>query len=75
MSLSDRTYRALTKEGARQGLSIDALIEECLGLGIVPADTAQEIVARARAAAGLIEDEAMAVAVRETKLYRAAQRD
>ena len=76
ISLTDRTYRALKEEAARQGPSIDALIEQCLVLrGIVPTDTAQEIVARARSAAGMIEDEAMAIAVRETKLYRATQRD
>ena len=52
------------------------LIEECLeSTGILPADTAHEIVARARSAAGMIEDEAMAIAVRETKLYRATRRD
>ena len=75
ISLTDRTYRALQEEAARQGRTIDALIEDRLVLGIVPADTAHEIVARARSAAGMIEDEAMAIAVRETKLYRATQRD
>lgn len=75
ISLTDRTHRALQEEAARQGRTIDALIEDRLALGIVPADTAHEIVARARSAAGMIEDEAMAIAVRETKLYRATQSD
>lgn len=75
ISLTDRTYRALKEAAARQGLSIDAFIEECLVPGIVVSGTAQEIVARARAAAGLTDDEAMAIAVRETRLHRATQDD
>ena len=49
-----------------------AIIEESLELrGILPSDTAQEIVARARSSSGLSDEEAMAIAVRETRLHRA----
>jgi len=51
-----------------------SLIEESLELrGILPTDSAQEIVARARSSAGLNDEEAMAIAVRETRLHRAGQ--
>ena len=48
-----------------------AIIEESLELrGIQPMDSAREIVARARSSADLSAEEAMAVAVRETRLHR-----
>ena len=72
ISLTDRTHRALKEAAARQGRSMGSLIEESLQLrGILPSDTAQEIVARARSSAGLGNEEAMAIAVRETRLHRA----
>ena len=53
-----------------------ALIEESLELrGILPTDTAREIVARARSSAGLSDDDAMAIAVRETRFHRAGKHD
>lgn len=74
ISLTDRTHRALKEAAVRQGRSMGALIEESLELrGILPTDTAQEIVARARSSAGLNDDEAMAIAVRETRLHRTGQ--
>lgn len=74
--LTDRTHRALREAAARQGRSMGALIEESLELrGILPTDAAQEIVAQARTSAGLSDEEAMAIAVRETGLHRAAQVD
>ncbi len=74
ISLTDRTHRALKEAAARQGRSMGSLIEESLELrGILPTDSAQEIVARARSRAGLNDEEAMAIAVRETRLHRAGQ--
>lgn len=74
ISLTDRTHRALKEAAVRQGRSMGSLIEESLELrGILPTDTAQEIVARARSSAGLNDEEAMAIAVRETRLHRAGQ--
>ena len=76
ISLTDRTHRALKEVAARQGRSMGSLIEESLELrGILPSDTAQEIVARARSSAGLSDEEAMAIAVRETALHRAGRSD
>ena len=76
ISLADRTHRALKEAAVRQGRSMGALIEESLELrGILPSDTAQEIVARARSSAGLSDEEAMAIAVRETRLHRAGKDD
>jgi len=74
ISLTDRTHRALKEAAARQGRSMGSLIEESLELrGILPTDSAQEIVARARSSAGLNDEEAMAIAVRETRLHPAGQ--
>lgn len=76
ISLTDRTHRALKEAAVRQGRSMGSLIEESLELrGILPTDSAQEIVARARSSAGLNDGEAMAIAVRETRLHRAGQDD
>ena len=76
ISLTDRTHRALKEAAARQGRSMGSLIEESLELrGILPSDTAQEIVARARSSAGLSNEEAMAIAVRETRRHRAGRDD
>ena len=74
--LTDRTHRALKEAAVRQGRSMGALIEESLELrGILPTDTAREIVARARSSAGLSDDDAMAIAVRETRFHRAGKHD
>ena len=48
-----------------------AIIEESLEFsGILPAETAREIVAPRRSTSGLSDEEAMAIAVRETRLHR-----
>ena len=74
ISLTDRTHRALKEAAARQGRSMGALIEESLELrGILPSDTARDIVARARSSTGLSDEEAMAIAVRETRRHRAGR--
>lgn len=53
-----------------------AIIEESLEFrGILPSGTAREIVARARSSAGLSDEEAMAMAVRETRRYRTGKDD
>lgn len=72
ISLKDRTHRALKEAAARQGRSMGAIIEESLELrGILPSETAREIVARAQSSSGLSDEEAMAIAVRETRIHRA----
>ena len=71
ISLNERTHRALKEAAARQNRSMGAIIEESLELrGIRPLDAVEEIVARARANSGLSADEAMALAVDETRRHR-----
>ena len=71
ISLSDRTYRALKEAAARQSRSMGSIIAESLELrGIRPYDTAKEMVAGTRAKSGLSTDEAMVLAVEETRHFR-----
>lgn len=71
ISLADRTHRALKEAAAQQNRSMASIIEESLELrGIQPYDTAKEIVAKARASAWLDADDAMALAVEETRRFR-----
>ena len=74
ISLTDSTHRALREAAARQNRSMGSIIEESLELGgIRPYDTAREIVAKARAKSGLSADDAMVLAVEETRRLRAGQ--
>ena len=76
ISLSERTHRTLKEAAARQGRPMGAIIEESLVLrGMVPSDSAREIVARARSSSGLGNEEAMRIAVEETRLHRADRED
>ena len=69
--LADRTHRALTEAVARRNPSMASIIEESLELrGIRPYDTAKEIVARVRANSGLSADDAMVLALEETRRFR-----
>ena len=71
ITLAERTHRALKEAAARQNRSMGAIVEESLVLrGIQPIDSARQIVARARAKSGLNADDAMAVAVEETRRFR-----
>lgn len=76
ISLTDRMHRALKDSAVRQGSSMSAIIQESLELrGIIPSDAAIEIVSRAQSGSGLSNEEAMAIAVRETRLHRAGRND
>ena len=71
ISLSDRTYWALKEAAARQSRSMGSIIAESLELrGIRSYDTVKEIVSRTRAKSGLSADEAMVLAVEETRHFR-----
>ncbi len=71
ISLADRTHRALKEAATRQNRSMASIIEESLKLrGIQSLDSAREIVARARARSRLDADQAMALAVKETRRSR-----
>lgn len=71
ITLDDELHRALKETAARQGRTIGSIIEESLRLrGIRRQADARALVARARQAAGLGADEAMEVAVKETRAAR-----
>jgi predicted transcriptional regulator len=71
ITLDDALHRALEETAARQGRSITSIIEESLRLrGIRPQADARALVARARDRARLGADEAMALAVKETRAAR-----
>lgn len=71
ITLSEERQRAVKEAAARRGTTITALIDESLELaGIRTRDSAAEIVARARAASGLTDADAMELALRETAAER-----
>ena len=71
ITLDDSIHQALREAAARQGRSIGKIIEEGLVLrGIKPTESARQLVARARGNAALDDDEAMKIAVKETRAAR-----
>ena len=71
ITLDDSIHQALKEAAARQGRSIGKIIEEGLVLrGIKPMESARQLVARARANAALDDDEAIKIAVKETRTTR-----
>ena len=71
INLDERTHRALKETAARQKRSMDAIIEESLEMrGIQSCGAAREIAAKGRAKSGLGTEEAMALAVEETRRFR-----
>lgn len=73
ITLDDDLHRALKESAARRDCTINKIIEESLLLrGIKPAESARQLVLRARQRAGLSEAEAMEIAVEETRAARSA---
>ncbi|BBD78365.1 ribbon-helix-helix protein, CopG family [Hydrogenophilus thermoluteolus] len=71
ITLDDSVHQALREAAARQGRSIGKIIEESLILrGIKPMESARQLVARARSNAACDEDEALNIAVEETRAVR-----
>ena len=71
ISSTERTRRALREAAARQNRSMDSIIEESPEpSGIRLLNTVKEIVVAARANVGLNADDAMALAVKETRRHR-----
>jgi hypothetical protein len=71
ITLSEERQRAVKEAAARRGTTITALIDESLELaGIRTRESAQQIVARARANSGLTDAEAMDLALREMAAER-----
>ena len=71
ITLDDDLHRALKETAARQGRSIGKIIEENLLLrGIEHVESAKKIVARARAGAQCNENDAVRLALEETRSHR-----
>lgn len=71
ITLDDDLHRALKETAARQGRSIASIIDESLRLrGIQDQASARVLVAQARQRSQLTADDAMAVAVEETRIAR-----
>ena len=71
ITLSDERHRALKEAAVRSGRSIAAIIDESLEFyGIKPAGSVEELVQRVRQASDLDEDEALRIAVEETRKAR-----
>ena len=71
ITLDDELHQALKETAARQHRSIGSIIEESLRLrGIRSHESARQIVARARVVANLNSDDALSLAVAETKQAR-----
>ena len=71
ITLSDDRHRALKEAAARRGRSIGELIEASLDFyGIKSSESAADLVAHARANAGLDDDAAEALALAETRSER-----
>jgi len=71
ITLDDTLHQALKETAVRQGRSIGKIIEEGLLLrGIKPLDGARELVKKARENADLSEEDALSIAVTETRIAR-----
>ena len=71
INLDDKIHRALKETAARQNRSIGSIIEESLKLrGIRTYDSARDLVAKARANSNINNEEAMRLAVEETRRSR-----
>ena len=75
ITLDDSLHQALKEASARQGRSIAKIIEEGLLLrGIKPVESARHLVARARLRSHLSEEDAVNLAVEETRAERKSER-
>lgn len=71
ITLTDERHQALKEAAARRGRTIGELVEASLDFyGIKGRAAASELVARARSRAGLQEQEALDLAVEETRTGR-----
>ena len=74
ITLSTERQRAVKETAARRGITITALIDESLELaGVRTMESARDIVARARAAAGLSDEDAAGLALRHARAESAAR--
>ena len=74
ITLSDSRYRALKETAALRGKTIGQLVDESLDFyGVKSREEAMELVRRARAASGLDEEQAIALAIDEVQQTRRLQ--
>ena len=74
ITLSDKRHRALKEAAARRNTSIGRIIEEILdSYGIKTSESVSALVADARERSGLADDDAIAVAVEETRIERVSE--
>ena len=72
ITLKDELYRSLKESAARRGTTIGNLVAESLEFyGIKSRESAEGLVARVRGQSGIGEDEALEIAVSETRSERA----
>lgn len=71
ITLSDERYQALKETATKRRKSLVSVIDESLEFyGIKSGETAAELVAKARQRSALGEDDALALAVEETRVQR-----
>lgn len=71
ITLSDERYQALKEAATKRRKSLVSVIDESLEFyGIKSGQTANELVAKARQRSALSENDAVALAVKETRLQR-----
>lgn len=72
ITLSDERYRALKQAAARRGLTITEIVDQALELaGVNTRESVVQMLAEAGRRSGLTEEQAMRVAVEETRAERA----
>ncbi|HSL96711.1 MAG TPA: CopG family transcriptional regulator [Thermoleophilia bacterium] len=72
ITLSDERYRALKQAAARRGLTITEIVDQALELaGVNTRESVMEMLAEAGRRSGLTEEQAMRLAVEETRAERA----
>jgi len=71
INLSDERYRALKQAAARRGQTITEIVDQALELaGVNTRESVMQMLAEARRRSGLSADEAMALALQETRAVR-----
>lgn len=72
ITLSDERYRALKQAAARRGLTITEIVDQALELaGVNTRESVMQMLAEAGRRSGLTEEEAMRLAIEETRAERA----
>ena len=71
ITLDDELHQALKETAARQGRTIGSIVAESLRMrGIRTMASARDLVAKARTESGVAENQALAIALEETRQLR-----